>query len=201
MSFEIFTSVAENSRASVKIRRSKFIATAGRIRSEDDAKTFVSEVSAEFRNASHNCWACRIGSFELSSDAGEPSGTAGIPILGAIKACGADRIAIVVTRYFGGVKLGVRGLIDAYSRIARSALEAAESRRFFIGRLVSLDIEYPNFDRMAYAFRKSGYFYFAPPEFSQTVHLELFIPEEEKMDFPHEDKGILEVPENGIIRI
>lgn len=201
MKFGSFTSLERSSRASTKIRHSEFIATAGMVRSEEEAKSFIAGVSREFRNASHNCWAYKIGETEFSSDAGEPSGTAGIPILGSIKASAIDRTAVVVTRYFGGVKLGVRGLIEAYSRAAGLSIEKAEKRDFFIGRIISLDMEYADFDRMVYIFRKSGYFYFAPPEFSEKIHIELFVPENEKVDFLHRNKGIAEVPENGIIRI
>ena len=82
---------------------------------------------SKHRDATHNCRAYVINNIEYSSDDGEPSGTAGKPILGAIKKSGLMNVMIVVTRYFGGVKLGVRGLIDAYGGVAEKVLELAGS--------------------------------------------------------------------------
>ena len=117
-------------RAKTNVKRSVFIATASRCDSVKDAKEFISKVRKEFQDASHNCWAFRV--FENGqinegySDAGEPSGTAGMPILGAIREMNLVNVAVVVTRYFGGVKLGVRGLIDAYHSAALEALRMAK---------------------------------------------------------------------------
>ena len=116
-------------RAKINVKRSIFIASASRCDSVEDAKRFISEIRKEFQDASHNCWAFRV--FENGqisegySDAGEPSGTAGMPILGAIREMKLVNVAVVVTRYFGGVKLGVRGLIDAYHSAALEALKMA----------------------------------------------------------------------------
>ncbi len=117
-------------RAKINVKRSIFIATASRCDSVEDAKEFISKIRREFQDASHNCWAFRV--FENGqisegySDAGEPSGSAGMPILGAIREMELVNVAVVVTRYFGGVKLGVRGLIDAYHSAALEALRMAK---------------------------------------------------------------------------
>ncbi|NLB83500.1 MAG: YigZ family protein [Synergistaceae bacterium] len=111
-----------------KIQKSRFIASVLRSHSEDEARDSLKEIQNEHRQASHNCWAYRIGpepAAEYSSDDGEPSGTAGKPILGAILRAEVTNSLLVVTRYFGGIKLGVRGLIDAYASSASEALEAA----------------------------------------------------------------------------
>jgi uncharacterized YigZ family protein len=115
-----------------KIQRSLFIARLEPCRDEAEARDFLNRVRAEHRDATHNCWAYVIGGgteniTENSSDDGEPSGTAGRPILGAIKRGGTVNTMIIVTRYFGGVKLGVRGLIEAYGGTAARAIEAAET--------------------------------------------------------------------------
>ena len=115
---------------SQKIKRSEFICHAGYVKSVKEAVEFVKKTVNDFRDATHNCWAYRVYEdatiLEHSSDAGEPSGTAGIPILNAIKSLNFYNTAVVVTRYFGGVKLGVKGLREAYSKSAKSALEAVE---------------------------------------------------------------------------
>ncbi|NLL37159.1 MAG: YigZ family protein [Fretibacterium sp.] len=111
-----------------KIRRSRFIARLEICRSDVEVRDFLGRVEAEHRNATHNCWAYRLGpdpETEYSSDAGEPSGTAGRPILSALKKNELHNAAIVVTRYFGGIKLGVRGLIEAYGQLAELAVRAA----------------------------------------------------------------------------
>ncbi len=117
-------------RSKINIKRSIFVATASRTDSVEEAKEFIRKVSKEFSDATHNCWAYRVyengAVVEHSSDAGEPSGTAGIPILNAIKSLNFYNTAVVVTRYFGGVKLGAKGLREAYSESAKSVLEIAD---------------------------------------------------------------------------
>ena len=107
-----------------KIKRSIFIANVFTCRDEEEARSILAQVTAKYRDATHNCRAYVLADgTEYSSDDGEPSGTAGKPILGAIKRSGLVNVMVIVTRYFGGVKLGVRGLIDAYGDTAMKALE------------------------------------------------------------------------------
>ena len=106
-----------------KIKRSIFIANLEPCHNENEARDFLTRITSQHRNATHNCRAYIIGETEYSSDDGEPSGTAGKPILNAIKRSGLVNVMVIVTRYFGGVKLGVRGLIDAYGMTAAKALE------------------------------------------------------------------------------
>lgn len=109
-----------------KIDRSRFLVSLKYVEHVDEAKEFISEISKEHQNASHNCWAFVIGKsgdYAHSSDSGEPPGTAGKPMLNAILRHDLTNIAVVVTRYFGGVKLGIRGLIDAYGGVVEKAIE------------------------------------------------------------------------------
>lgn len=109
-----------------KIERSRFIVNLKYVENVEDAKDFISNISKEHKNANHNCWAFVIGKtgdYAHSSDNGEPSGTAGKPIQNAIHKSNLTNIAVVVTRYFGGVKLGIRGLIDAYGGVVEKAIE------------------------------------------------------------------------------
>lgn len=108
------------------VRKSRFVARAAPIEDADEAMAWVGDLSEP--RASHNCWAYRLGERYRFSDAGEPAGTAGRPIYGAIEAAGVDRAVVVVTRYFGGIKLGAGGLARAYAGAARRCLEAAETR-------------------------------------------------------------------------
>ena len=109
------------------IKRSKFIATVAHASTIEDAKTFISVIKSEFPDASHNCWAyvagppgdsARVG----MSDDGEPHGTAGKPILSVLLHSEIGEIVAVVTRYFGGTKLGTGGLVRAYSGSVKNAI-------------------------------------------------------------------------------
>jgi uncharacterized YigZ family protein len=106
-----------------EIRKSRFLAVAGPIDSQESAKAFIATHSDA--SANHNCWAWRFGQTYRFSDDGEPSGTAGKPILQAIDGQSLDRVAVVVTRWFGGVLLGSGGLIRAYGGTAAICLRAA----------------------------------------------------------------------------
>ena len=111
-----------------KIKRSVFIAEVSPCHNENEAREILSLTASKYRDSTHNCRAYLLSSgTEYSSDDGEPSGTAGKPILNAIKHSGLVNVMVIVTRYFGGVKLGVRGLIDAYGQTAQKALELCGS--------------------------------------------------------------------------
>ena len=110
----------------IKILRSRFIAHTEPCFTDEQAREIIKQVKLNHKNATHNCWGYLINNnnykSEFSSDNGEPPGTAGRPILGAIKKSGRENIIVIVTRYFGGKKLGVRGLIEAYSAAAEGVL-------------------------------------------------------------------------------
>lgn len=107
---------------------SRFIATAGPAHSVEEAMAFIATVRAEFHDATHNVWAYVVGFGPTSQYAchndGEPGGTAGPPALSVLQNAGLGDVVVVITRYFGGVKLGTGGLVRAYSRAARMAVDA-----------------------------------------------------------------------------
>lgn len=106
------------------VKKSRFLSFAGPVVDEDSAKRFIAEHMVA--DASHNCWAFRIGQTYRFSDDGEPSGTAGKPILQAIDGQELDRIAVIVIRWFGGTLLGSGGLIRAYGGTAATCLRQAQ---------------------------------------------------------------------------
>lgn len=111
-----------------EVKRSRFITTAGYVAGGGEFKEFLTAVRGEFPDAAHNCWAFLIGPpgstrANGSSDDGEPAGTAGRPMLSVLLNSGVGDIAVVVTRYFGGVKLGKGGLVRAYSAGVRRVLK------------------------------------------------------------------------------
>lgn len=107
----------------IEVKHSRFLARAAPADSAHAAQAFVGSVSDP--DATHNCWAWRIGGDYRSSDDGEPAGTAGRPILAAIDGQGFDRVVVVVTRWFGGIKLGAGGLVRAYGGSAAECLRTA----------------------------------------------------------------------------
>ncbi|XP_021728156.1 uncharacterized protein LOC110695229 [Chenopodium quinoa] len=121
-----FTTLAERMTFEKEIKKSKFIAIAAPVYSEQSAHSFLSEVRDN--RATHNCWAYKIGDQYRSNDDGEPSGTAGKPIYSAIDTSGVDRVMVVVIRYFGGIKLGTGGLVRAYSGVTSECLRNAPIR-------------------------------------------------------------------------
>ncbi|NRQ13400.1 IMPACT family protein [Ensifer sesbaniae] len=110
--------------ATQDVKKSRFLAIAAPVADEQAAKDFLASHSD--LTANHNCWAWRIGQAYRFSDDGEPSGTAGKPILAAIDGQELDRVAVVVTRWFGGILLGSGGLVRAYGGTAALCLRAAE---------------------------------------------------------------------------
>ncbi len=134
-----------------KEKGSKFIARAFHVEKEEEAKDFLLQMKKEYHDARHHCYAFRIqpeDEFYRSSDDGEPSGTAGKPILNQILSAELFDIIIVVIRYFGGTKLGVPGLIRAYKTAAHDAIEQAEVIIPVITRKMTLSFDYPQMNRV-----------------------------------------------------
>ena len=107
-------------------KRSSFLGHVRMVGTEDEAKAFIAEMKKKYHDARHNCWCYIIrGGAVRYSDDGEPQGTAGIPMLEVLKREGIENVVCVVTRYFGGVLLGAGGLLRAYTKSAKDALDAA----------------------------------------------------------------------------
>jgi uncharacterized YigZ family protein len=121
---EMLSTMAQTCRHLEEIKKSRFLALAAPVESTEQALAFLREVSDPA--ATHNCWAWRIGQDYRFNDDGEPGGTAGRPILQAIEGQGIDRVMVVVTRWYGGIKLGAGGLMRAYGGTAAECLRRAE---------------------------------------------------------------------------
>ncbi|HUH91208.1 MAG TPA: YigZ family protein [Lysobacter sp.] len=122
----LLPTLADRVRHETEVKHSRFLALAAPVESPEAALAFVAEVGDPA--ATHNCWAYRIGDLYRSSDDGEPAGTAGRPILSAIDGQGFDQVVVVVTRWFGGIKLGAGGLVRAYGGCAAECLRTAPRR-------------------------------------------------------------------------
>lgn len=126
---DFFKTLQGTSQGIYREKMSRFLAFAQPASSADEARAIIKRYQNEYHDARHVCWAYMLGTSRadyLSSDNGEPSGTAGKPILGQINSFGLTNVVVVVVRYFGGIKLGTSGLIVAYREAARLAIEAGE---------------------------------------------------------------------------
>ncbi|MCW3490759.1 IMPACT family protein [Dethiobacter alkaliphilus] len=143
-----FSTVARNVRVKIAVGACRFIASVAKTETEAEAKAFIEKVSGEFADATHNVYAYRIGvgdgAVSRQSDDGEPAGSSGPPMLQALEKAGLTNVTVVGTRYFGGVKLGIGGLVRAYRACAEAGLaEAGEDTEVFkevIKILVSYDL-------------------------------------------------------------
>ncbi len=142
--------IKEESSAEIVIKKSKFIANVFYVESEKQAQDILKEMTKKYNDAKHNCYAYvinelqedGINKIQKSSDNGEPSGTAGAPLLDVIKKNGLTNVLIVVTRYFGGILLGTGGLVKAYTQSAVEAIGKNEIIEKEIGNIYNVEISY-----------------------------------------------------------
>ncbi|RJX41648.1 YigZ family protein [Paenibacillus pinisoli] len=140
-----YRTVRAEANAEVVIKRSRFIGHAKPVETEEEAVAFIEEIKRLHRTATHNCSAYMVGErdqHQKASDDGEPSGTAGKPILEVIKNKGLKNVAVVVTRYFGGIMLGAGGLVRAYTDGAVAGIEAADEIELVLHREVYVEVDY-----------------------------------------------------------
>lgn len=131
-------------------RRSRFIGYIAPVQNEQEALDFLESIRAKHRDATHNCYAycLREGHLQRFSDDGEPSGTAGRPILEVIQRSGLTDVCVVVTRYFGGILLGTGGLVRAYTESCKVAVDAAEVLHMHPAAAISLTVDYAFYGKL-----------------------------------------------------
>ena len=142
---DTYSSIAGRSDGLFKDNGSRFIAQAYPVETEDEVKEIVGRLRKEYHDARHHCYAYRIGldgGLWRANDDGEPSGSAGRPILGQIDAAGLSDVLVVVVRYFGGIKLGIPGLIRAYKTSTADALSQASVVEKVAGRFYRVTFPY-----------------------------------------------------------
>lgn len=145
--------IKENGTSELVIKKSRFICTLARIENETQAKKIIDDVRQKNAKATHNCYAYLLGDqdqIQRESDNGEPSGTAGIPILEALKMNQLHNVLSVVTRYFGGIKLGAGGLIRAYSNATSTAIDQVGIVNRVLKRRLTMTVDYHQFDPLTY---------------------------------------------------
>lgn len=143
---------AQTHRVETEVARSRFIATTAPAQSVAEAKTFLTKIRDEMPDASHHVYAYRVGFgntvTESMSDDGEPAGTAGPPILSILRGSDIGDIIVVVTRYFGGTKLGTGGLVRAYSEATNIALNSLETTMKIKKRLLGIETPYNLYEQV-----------------------------------------------------
>lgn len=154
-----YKTVLEYAREEMTERKSRFIASVKPVTTEEDAIAFINEIRAEFRTATHNVYAYKVSENNISrySDDGEPSGTAGVPVLEVINKENLTDIAVVVTRFFGGTLLGAGGLVRAYGKSAKLGIDKAKiTEKIYCYRL-EITTPYDIFGKIKYIAENGDY--------------------------------------------
>jgi len=145
-------SVIDN-KIEIIIKKSKFITLTYNIDSIENVKNKLNELNEEYKDATHVCYAYIVNNEEKCSDNGEPSGTAGLPILNVLKKENLNNVLCVVIRYFGGIKLGAGGLVRAYSKACKESLNIIELKK---GYLIKITFDYTNENKINYLLNNSN---------------------------------------------
>lgn len=155
----MFKTISNNSIAEIVEKKSKFIANIFYVESQEEAEEKIKEIKKKYFDARHNCFAYSIftkeGIVERFSDDGEPSGTAGAPMLNILSSQNLRNIVVVVTRYFGGILLGTGGLVRAYTGAVQEALKNTEIIEKYLGLEVKLEVSYQNLEKLKYYLKQN----------------------------------------------
>jgi uncharacterized YigZ family protein len=173
-----YKTVLNEAVAQTEEKKSRFIASVKPVSCEEDALEFINRLKAQYWDATHNVYAyyiCRDNVTQRFSDDGEPSGTAGIPVLEVIKRTGIQDVAVVVTRYFGGTLLGAAGLIRAYGKCAAAGIEAARIVKRLMCREIIIIVEYTIFGKVQNMLIAGNYI-IKSINYEQDVELTVYIP-------------------------
>jgi uncharacterized YigZ family protein len=167
------------------IQKSRFIASVDRAESEEAAQHFIQNMKKEHHHANHNCSAYMIGAhdeIQKANDDGEPSGTAGVPMLDVLKKRQLKDTVVVVTRYFGGIKLGAGGLIRAYGSAANAGLDAAGIVRCELMMIITLTFDYTWLGKLQNELRNAAYT-IRDIRYLEQVETDVYVPEGKTNDF------------------
>ena len=180
---ENFISIKENVQTEIVVKKSKFICNLIKVESQEEAEEHFKKIKKKYYDARHNCVAYRVIEeeqvVEKSSDDGEPSGTAGGPMLNILQKNNLGNILVVVTRYFGGILLGTGGLVRAYSDATLDAIEISEKVEKCIGIEAEIELDYNNLESFKYYCKKNN-IYIKDYDYSEKIICKIQLEEGNK---------------------
>lgn len=182
----------KNTSAEITINKSNFIGHIARTSTDEEAKAFITQIKEKYKDATHNCSAYIIGESALiqrADDDGEPSGTAGVPMLEVLKREGLYNTTVVVTRYFGGIKLGAGGLIRAYARSTSEAVKAAGKVYLVMMHPVTIIVDYTYTSAIEHYFETHN-IQLADTGYTDKVTYQLFVETDQMEDVEQSLQGI-----------
>ncbi len=187
-----YLTVARNGAAETEVKRSRFICHVERVTTEDQARAVVDRIRKQHWDARHNCSAFVLGpdaGIQRSNDDGEPSGTAGAPMLEVLRGREVSDVVAVVTRYFGGVLLGAGGLVRAYSDAVRAALDEVGVRERRLLRLYDVSVDHATVGRLENDLRSRGMAVLGV-DYAERATLHLAVPSQDTDEL---DRGVAEL--------
>ncbi len=178
--------IVKESITELEITKSKFIAHVKPVANEEEAKEFIQNIKKLHRKASHNVPVYLLGNkFEVQrySDDGEPSGTAGLPVLRMLMNEEVSNLVVVITRYFGGIKLGKGGLVRAYTMSAKKGIEASGLSEVLCLVLVEFELDYNIQNKFIHALESSYTYYEKSVEYTDVIKYSYYLPQEDVDSF------------------
>ena len=175
---ERIRTIEGNITAEIEVKRSKFIANLIYVKNVEEAENSLREYKKKYYDARHNCYAYIINGetiIKKASDDGEPSGTAGVPIINVLERKELSNVIAIVTRYFGGILLGTGGLVRAYSTAVVNAIEKAKIIDFVKGYEIEVNVNYQNLENFKYYFN-INFFNIVDILYEENVKLIIEIP-------------------------
>ncbi|MBC1948728.1 YigZ family protein [Listeria welshimeri] len=194
-----YLTIQSDGKHEIIIEKSRFICHIMRVTTESEAQTFIQTIKKEHRDATHNCSAYIIGEndqFQKAHDDGEPSGTAGVPMLEVLKKKKLKNIAVVVTRYFGGTKLGAGGLVRAYGSAVSETIQTIGIVECTLATIIKCSFAYSLVGKIENALEQKNY-QINDKEFTDKVVFHVFVDND---DIPHFRKLITEMA-NGQLEL
>ena len=190
-----FKTIRENVTAQIVEKKSKFIANMFYVETIEEADKIVKETKKKYHDARHNCFAYILEAGEQEgllvkyNDDGEPSGTAGAPMLNILANEGLSNVLVIVTRYFGGILLGTGGLVRAYSEAVKEALNIASYVEKTRGNIVEIEIEYNDLDKIKYYLKQKN-IKIIGNDYKENVILTVEMQKEKLKEFTNSSKNM-----------
>jgi uncharacterized YigZ family protein len=189
-----YLTIFEDGEHEIEIKKSRFICHLKRVSTEKSARNFIADIKKIHWRASHNCSAFVVGKnaeIERSNDDGEPSGTAGVPMLEVLKKSELVNVCAVVTRYFGGVKLGAGGLIRAYAQSVAQALVEIGIAKGELQQEISLLLDYSFHNKVEHFLEINSKYFLKEVLFTEKVEMIVFVSEEMVESFQEDVRNLL----------